>query len=159
VRSLDYLDGSTFSKIDVPAGTPFLIDPLEGQVGLLAFSEDQPLPGLLAHIEKHLQGLTIAPGVTNGQTKLANQLAQETQLVEKELEQARVDAKQLVVMDNTQLSQSNAHTLLNDMAQEVNMAYVGQRDAATGELNGGVEQISAQILHLSEIDIKPYIAA
>ncbi len=159
VRSLDYLDGSTFSKVDVPAGTPFLIDPLAGQVGLLTFSQQQPLPGLLSHVDKHLQGLIVAPGVTDGQKKLANQLAQETQLVQKELEQARVDAKKLVVMDDTQLSQPDAHTLLNDLSQEVNMAYVGQRDATTGELNGGVEQISAQILHLSEIDIKPYISA
>jgi hypothetical protein len=156
IRSLDYLDGSTFSKVDVPPGTQFLIDPLAGQVGLLTFSPEQPVPGLVSHISKHLQGLAQAPGVLDEQTKLADQLSGETQGVETELEQARVDAKKLAAMDDTQLTQPAAHTLLNDLAQQVNTAYVGQRDATTGELKGGVEQISAQILHLSMINIKPY---
>ncbi len=130
VRSLDYLDGEVYSKADVPAGTPFLIDPLAGQVGLLTFNEEQPLPGLLAHVGKHLAGLAEAPGVTDGQTKLANQLSQETQMIEKELASARDDAKKLVAMSDTQLGQPAAHTLLNDLYLQVNQAYVGQRDAS-----------------------------
>ena len=156
VRTLDYLDGQIYSRADVPAGTQFLIDPLSGQVGLLTFNAEQPLPGLLTHIQKHLTGLAEAPGVLDSQVKLANQLSQETQMIEKGLASARDDAKKLVVMNDTQLSQPEAHTLLNDLYQQVNSAYVGQRDPATGELRGGVEQISAQILHLSMIDIKPY---
>ena len=156
VRTLDYLDGQVYSKVDVPTGTQFLIDPLSGQVGLLTFNEEQPLPGLMSHIEKHLAGLSEAPGVTDGQTKLANQLSQETQVIEKELSQARDDAKKLAAMDDTQLAQPAAHTLLNDLYQEVNQAYVGQRDVTTGNLAGGVEQISGQILHLATIDIKAY---
>jgi len=156
IRSLDYLDGSTYSKVDVPAGTPFLIDPVAGQVGLMTFSPEQPVPGLVSHISKHLQGLSQAPGALDEQVKLANQLAGETQIVEKALGQARLDAKQLVAMDDTQLTKPAAHTLLNDLVLQINTAYVGQRDPATGELRGGVEQISAQILHLSMISIKPY---
>ena len=65
VRALDYLDRSSFSHADVPSGTPFLIDPLAGQVGLLTF--DQQQPGFLSHIEKHLSGLVESPGAIAAQ--------------------------------------------------------------------------------------------
>ncbi|GAC1506980.1 MAG: hypothetical protein NVS2B12_21760 [Ktedonobacteraceae bacterium] len=156
VRCLDYLDGATFSQVDVPPGTSFLIDPLAGRVGLLTFSQEQAVPGLLSHIRKHMEGLSQAPQATDGQIKLAKQLAQEAQATEQELMQARNDARQLVMMSNDQLGQPAAHTLLNDLYQHINQASVGQRDVATGELKGGVEQISAQILRLATIDVKPY---
>jgi len=156
VRCLQYLDGKTYSAVDVPPGTPMYIDPQAGQVGLLTFSSEQPLLGLLTHIIKHLEGLIQAPQATDKQIKLANQLSLEAKLAEKELTQAHDDARQLMAIKDAQLASSKAHILLNDLYQHINQAYTGQKDMATGELKGGVEQMSVQILQLATITIKPY---
>ena len=73
-----------------------------------------------------------------------------------ELTQARLDAKQLVTMTPNQLSQPAAKTLLNDLYQQVNQAYIGQMDPLRGEMQGGAEHISALLQHLATIEIKPY---
>ena len=56
IRILDYLDGQTYVGQDVPAGSPWLVDPQAGKFGLLSYTQGQEPPGYLQHVDTHLTG-------------------------------------------------------------------------------------------------------
>ncbi len=49
LRILDYLDGRSYAWRDVPAGSPWLVDPLAGKIGLLDRVQNQVPPAFLLH--------------------------------------------------------------------------------------------------------------
>ena len=55
------------------------------------------------------------------------------------------DAKQIVAMTDAQLGQPAAFTLLNDMVDQANHAYVGEIDPTTGEVREGVTWIHSYV--------------
>jgi len=139
LRVLDYLDGaaSVFPSGDIPPGSPLLVDPKVGRMGLLEVNPTQMLPSYLTHVDLHLQGLIHAPGHTQAQQELAikldNALKMDTSLFQK----VRQDAVKLVRMRNTQLKSNAALSLLNDMVTHANAAYTGQFDPTVdGTING-----------------------
>lgn len=153
IRTLDELDGAAYVGQDVPAGTPFLVDPQAGRIGLLQIAPVQDPPGYLAHVDVHLQGLADAPGHTTAQHDLAMALDQVTNTVMADLERVRNDAVQLVRMDNNALHQGQALILLNDMVTHATTAYVGQPDPLTGLSAGGVSWIHARLQGLAVIAV------
>jgi hypothetical protein len=141
IRVLDYLDGTAYvySSGDVPAGSPLLVDPQAGRIGLLEVSQTQELPAYLTHIDIHLQGLMNAPSHSQAQRQLAmkidNALKTDTSL----LQNVHKDAVQLAGMSDTQLKSKEALSLLDDMVTNANVAYTGQFDPAIGgNINGTV---------------------
>ncbi len=72
------------------------------------------------------------------------------------LENARQDAIKLVAMSNGQLQDRNALTLLNDMVTQVNNAYGGTTDPATGTEQHGVSWIYNTMHTLALIEVHPY---
>ena len=151
---LDYLDGPTFVQQDVPPGTPLLADPRIAAAPLLEFDtlRQQP-PGLLYHIGLHLQGLIESPGATRQQQQLAVQIDNALGQVQILLQQVRRDARQLAAMSDTQLTQPQALSLLNDLDNQAQNAFVGQLAEATGTIQGGVTQIYYAILRLATLDV------
>jgi eukaryotic-like serine/threonine-protein kinase len=156
VRVLDYLDGSTYVQADVPPNTQVLIDQTIARVALLEFDpvHQQP-PGYLDHIGTHLRELASSPGVTAQQRALAIRIGQATNNVQVWLEAVHTDAKQLVNMNNSQLSQLAALSLLDDMLTQAKNALVGQFDPNTNMVKEGVAQIHDNIQGLATFDLKP----
>ncbi len=153
IRVLDYLDGTAYVGHDTPAGTPILVDPKVGRVGILEVDPNQALPSYLSHISLHLTGLVNAPVHTTSQQQIATKVDKEVQAVTILMQHIRQDAIQLVKMSNTELQQTKALSLLNDMVTNTNTAYVGQQDPTTGQAQGGVTWIHGQLQLLAAVPI------
>jgi hypothetical protein len=154
IRTLEYIDGLKAVSRDVPAGTPVLVDPVQGSVGLLQIYADETPPGYTQHIGLHLAGLLTSPGATSAQRQLASQLQAALDNVQNWLEQARSDARQLVVLSDTQLQNRAALALLNDLVVQVMNAYVGTTDPATGNQQQGVVWLYSAMHNLAIIDVQ-----
>jgi hypothetical protein len=96
-------------------------------------------------------------GVTQQTTALANQINSAlSKHVHKWLDQTRHDAKQLVNMSDTQLLQPSSKSTMIDMQTQVNYAFDGHIDLATGQEQEGITQLSADIQRLAAFDIVLY---
>jgi len=155
LRVLDYLDGAAlvFPSGDIPPGSPLLVDPKVGRIGLLEVRPTQVLPAYLTHVDLHLQGLIHAPGHTQEQQELAikldNALKMDTSLFQK----VRQDAITLVRMKNTPLKSDTALSLLNDMVTNANAAYTGQFDPTIGGTINGIVWIRNELQGVATIPI------
>jgi serine/threonine protein kinase len=156
VRVLDYLDGSTYVQADVPVDTPLYIDPTIARVAMLEFDvvQQQP-PGYLRHIGTHLRELTVSPGVTPEQRTLAIRITQAIDNVQGWLETVHTDAVKLEKMDNGQMSQAAALSILNDLFTQADHAFLGQFDPNTSAVKEGVAQIHNNIQKLATFDVTP----
>jgi hypothetical protein len=159
IRILDYIDGSPYISRDVPPGTPLLVDPRLAQVPLITVVKGQNVPSYLSRIGDHVIPLTDesqTPGITPAMRTLAMRanvgLTNEQQWVE----HVRQDAKQLVMMDNTQLLQPTALLILNDMQVWANYAFVGRVDPSTNEVQWGAVQIYYGIQQLANFDVRVF---
>jgi hypothetical protein len=156
IRVLDYLDGSTYVQADVPPNTPVLINQTIARVALLEFDPvNQQPPGYLDHIGTHLGELASSPGVTVQQRALAIQIGKAVNNVQAWLEAVHTDAKQLVNMNNSQLSQPAALSLLNDMLTQAKYALAGQFDPNTSTVKEGVAQIRDNMQGLATFEVAP----
>ena len=156
ISILDYLDGSSFVRQDVPAGTPIIAtNPKFVQIGLLELNTQQNPPGYLYHIALHLNGVLASPGATQDQRNLATQINNGINNERTWLGQVRQDAKKLVVMNQTQLTSPSALALLNDMVTQANAAFAGKVDPSQGQLDG-YEQINVEVQRLATLDVKPF---
>jgi serine/threonine protein kinase len=151
VRVLDYLDGAEAVGADLPAGTPLLVDPHLARVGLLEFNPavDNP-PGYIYHVASHLRGLDSSPGRTDAQHALALEIVSALDVVRQELERARLDAKQLLGLDDARLLSPSTLPVLNDLVKQTALAFGGQSQA------GGVVWIHARLQGLATIPVYTY---
>ncbi|HLI04991.1 MAG TPA: protein kinase [Ktedonobacteraceae bacterium] len=158
VRVLDYLDGQPFVHNDVPAGTPFLVQPANyASIPMLELQpKTQSPPGYIYHITLHMAGVLSAPGSTPYQQNLATQISTGLDNVNAWLMQVRKDAQQLVKMNDAQLAQPSTLSILNDMATEANYAYVGRINPLTNQQEIGAVQIYTDIQHLAVFNITVY---
>jgi hypothetical protein len=154
-RILQYLDGSNYSWQDTPPGTPWLIDPKAGKIGLLDFTPDQNPPGYLSHVRLHLAGLLNAPGATPEQKQIANRIDSVIKRVTPLYQDIRTDAIRLAKMSNQQILQPDGLSLLNDIANKASAAYAGQTDPKTGQLQPGISWAHGQIQTLATMTIQP----
>jgi len=156
VRVLDYLDGSNYVQADVPMDTPLYIDPTIARVAMLEFDvvHQQP-PGYLRHIGTHLREITISPGVTPEQRTLAIRITQAIDNVQGWLVAVHTDAVKLEKMDNGQMSQAAALSILDDLFTQANHAFLGQFDPNTSTVKEGVVQIHNNIQKLATFDVTP----
>ena len=154
IRILDYLDGLNFVQRDVPPETPVLVDAHIAQVGLLEFAApNQEPPGLLYHIGIHLNGLVQSPGASTAQKQLATHIDGAINKVQTLLEQVHQDAKKLFAMDAAQLVQTSALSILDDMVTNAQLAFTGQFDPTSGNVQNGVTQIHYAIALLATMDV------
>ena len=155
IRVLDYLDGAAYvyPSGDLPPGSPLLVDPHVGRIGLLEVSPTQVLPAYLTHVDIHLQGLINAPGHSQAQRQLAikidNALKMDTSL----FQHVRQDATKLVKMSGAQLKSNAALSLLNDMVTNANAAYTGQFDPTIGGNINGIVWIYNELQGIATIPV------
>jgi eukaryotic-like serine/threonine-protein kinase len=141
IRVLDYLDGDKFVDLDVPPGTPNLVNPTIAPVALLEFDETKQMPpGYLYHIDVHLHGLISSPGVTDAQRRLAGQIDAYINNVQTWLQHVRQDARQEMLSQSDLLSKDSL-SLLDDMETYARYAFVGKADPSTNQVLGGAVQI------------------
>jgi eukaryotic-like serine/threonine-protein kinase len=125
-------------------------------VALLEFDplHQQP-PGYLDHIGTHLRELASSPSVTAAQRTLAITIGKAINNVQAWLELVHSDAKQLVNMNNSQLSQPAASELLNHMLTQAQFALAGQFEPNTSTVKEGVAQIHDNLQRLATFDVTP----
>jgi hypothetical protein len=157
VRTLDYLDGKDAVQSDVTSGDTMLVNPLLVQVPLLTTVPNQ-VPDSYPHlIDGQLTSLLAAPGITPEMRGLAIQSRQAlVENVQPLLMRVRLDAKQLVNMNDAQLLQPSALSLLDEMVALANYAFVGHLDPSTNEVQPGVVQLFYNIQRLTTYDIVVY---
>jgi hypothetical protein len=160
LRVLDYLDGAAYvyTSGDVPPGSPLLVDPQAGRIGLLQVGPTQVLPAYLTHVDLHLHGLINAPGHTEAQRQLANKIDVALKLVTALLQKVHRDAAKLVKMNDTQLKSNETLTLLNDMVTNATSAYAGQFDPTTGGNINGVVLIYSELQGLATMPVTGALA-
>lgn len=166
-RVLDYLDGTSYIKLDVPAGTPFLADTRTAQVALLGPApqnadppgyvyQDEPPPGYVYLVQTHLNGAVLAPQATAEQHQLAVQINGSIDSARRSLAQVYQDAQRLMSMSAGQLRQTSTLALLDEMATQAQYAYTGQPNPATGAAQGGALWIYSNLQRLATFDLAPY---
>jgi len=153
IRILDYLDGQSYAWQDVPAGSPWLVDPVAGKLGILSYTQGQQLPGYLQHVNTHLKGVADAPNHTDEQKKTAIEVDGVITRMIDGLTQVRKDAVQLVQRSNEQLRQSDTLTLLNEMATLTKEANSGWFDEGTRENIGGAIWLNVRLQQLATISL------
>ena len=168
IRILDYLDGAQYVQKDAPTvGSTLLADPHDSQVALLGpvpdgqdppgYSFDvEPSPGYIYLVSSHLAGTVLSPDATDEQRSLAAEVHVAIDQTRGWLTQAHDDAKQLLAMNDNQLSQPSALPLLDDLVTQTQKAYVGQTDPTTGELHGGASWICSNIQRIANFELKPF---
>lgn len=157
IRVLDYLDGSQFVQLDVPPGTPNLVNPTIAPVALLEFDPTrQAPPGYIYHINVHLHGLLASPGATDAQRSLAGEMDTYLNNVGMWLQRVRQDAVQEMKMQKSDLLSNTSLNLLDDMATYARYAFVGNIDPGTNKIQGGVVQIYYDSQALAKLVVTPF---
>jgi len=157
IRILTYLDGTSFVQMDLPPNTSLNTEERLARMGLLEMDgPNQNPPSYIDSIAVHLNGVihtaNASPALTKSTAEIINALSN----VRNWLSIMHQDALQLVKMSNAQLSQPQALLLLNDMIENANHAYVGQVDAATGEMHEGVTWLHTHMQELAILNVTPY---
>jgi hypothetical protein len=170
IRILDFIDGEDSVNTDVPPNTPLLVGPYDAQIplvgppphlgppGTLYNGKGEVAPGYVYLIPVHLKAAVSTPQATAEQRQLANQIESALNQVAADLEQARNDARQLVVLNGTQLVTPQARSLLNDLATEAENADTGSIDPSSGQQQGGADWIYQSLQHLAVFEVHPYTA-
>jgi hypothetical protein len=155
-RVVEYLNGQVYAFRNLPAGTPWLVDPKAGRPGLIDFTtaqDEQGPPSYISHIKLHLMGMVNAPGHTAAQQQLAGHIDDSLTQIGTLLKKVLSDAIQLAKMSNDQFKHPNALALLNDMQINANNAYVGQTDPTTGAVQAGEVWVHAQMQSFASMQV------
>ena len=159
IRTLTYLDGLSFVQQDMPPDATLSDSSKLESVGLLDVNgQNQNPASYIGSIVYHLNGLLDAPGSTPDVRKNAAQIITAMNNVQGWLEIMHADAKQIVAMTDAQLGQPAAFTLLNDLVDQANHAYVGELDPTSGEMREGVTWIHERLQSLATLPVTQYIA-
>ncbi len=160
ISILDYLDGAPNVHIDVPGG-PVYADQTTSKVALLSVDAIQQQktdlknnpPGYLDHVPLHLNGVIKAPDATPEMRKIATNIINALTNAAKWLKEARMLARQLALMNNNQLSQPEALTMVDNLLADVTDAYIGQLDPKTNTVVPGILQVHYDVQQLAVLTI------
>jgi hypothetical protein len=157
---LAYIDGLSYVSQDIPAGTQFDLNDRQARIGLLTVDgPNQDPPSYLDSIVFHLNGLLQAGSSTATMRTHIAAIFVALNNVRSWLLHVRQDGRQLLQMNDAQLLQPAAFSLINDMIASASNAYAGQVDVATGRMQQGAVWIRNQLQALATLDITPYRAS
>ncbi len=158
-RVLQYLDGTSFIYLDLPAGTPLLVNERLARVGMLTVAgQDQQPPSYLEHIVHHLNGLLQAGKATPALRKNSADLLAALNNAQFWLTKVRQDSQQILKMSDEQLRQPDTLMLLNDLIDNANLAYTGQLDPNTNTMREGVVWLHDHMQELASLDVTSFQA-
>jgi hypothetical protein len=167
IRILDYLDGLQNVHVDLSAtDAPALINTTDTKNASIALLTVDPLRqnadlphdpvGYIDHIQLHLSEVVRAPDVSSEMRSNASQILTAVKNAGNWLQQVHKDAVALYSMGNndpTQLQQSKASQLLDDMVTQATYAYIGQLDPVTRQIHSGATQAHYGIQKLAVLSI------
>jgi hypothetical protein len=162
VQILSYLDGMSFVEQDLPAASANVQTPLDTHLAALGLlnvrGTTQNPPSYMDQIAYHLNGLLNAPGSPGNVRVVAGKILPVLSTVTTWLQKLRGDDKSLLAMNDTQLGQSAALSLLDDMVLQASNAYSGTTNTVNGQLEQGVTWIHQQLQSIATITISTYVA-
>jgi len=154
---LAYLDGISYVQRDVPVNMLPTLNNRFVRIGLLQVAgPNQDPPGYINHVINHLSGLLQSPGATPQLRQNVAGIVTALNNVDFWLTQLRHDAQNIMKMSDAQLRKYSTLTLINDMIDNAQKAYVGQQDPATGQMRQGINWIHDQVEQLATLTITPY---
>jgi hypothetical protein len=161
IRILSYLDGMSFMTPDLPAASatdPVQLDTHLAGLGLVNVRGPSQDPGsYMDQINYHLNGLINAPGSPSNIRSIAATILPIMSNVTTWLQKLRTDDKQLLAMNDAQISQPAAFSLLNDMVVQASNAYSGGTNPSTNQFLQGVVWIHQELQSMASINISSYI--
>jgi hypothetical protein len=160
IRILAYLDGMSFVVQDLPAPNLNPIPTLntrEAGLGLLNVrGTGQNPPSYMDQFAFHLNGLVNAPDAPKSLQTIVSQIQPVLSYVNSWLENLRSDVKQLLAMNDEQMGQQAAFSVLDDMVLQAGNAYSGSSDPTTGQFREGVSWLHQELQTLATISISTY---
>jgi serine/threonine protein kinase len=163
ISMLDYLDGSINVHIDVPPGTPLVVDPFTSRVSLLTVVPDQQIttnydhnpPGYLDHTMFHVGQVGKAIDISPQTRQLTVRILDELTRAETYLQGVRQDATKLFQIRNNlaQIRQTSTQALLDDMTTKALYAYNGQIDPITNQVQPAILQAHYDIQQLATLTV------
>ncbi len=166
IHILDYIDGENSVSMDVPLKTPLLVSPHDAQIALVgspphlepagSLYKGEVPPGYVYLMRIHLDAAVSVPQATADQRQLANQIDNALNRVAADLEQVRQNAKQLVVLNGTQLVTPQAQSTLDDLAAEAQSAYAGPINP--DQPQGDATWIYSNLQRMASFEVQPYTA-
>src|SRR5579883_282983 len=161
IQILAYLDGMSFMVQELPpasANVQVTLDTHLAALGLLNVrGPGQNPPSYVDQIVYHLNGLINAPGSPASTRRASASILDALSSVTTWLQALRSDDKKLLALNNTQLGQPAALSLLDDMVVQASNAYTGSTDPSTGQLRQGVVWIHQQLQNMATISIVSYV--
>jgi serine/threonine protein kinase len=165
IRILDFLDGVSNVHVDLPAGTPIMVnaDDARGARALLTVDPlrqsqtnlENPF-GLLDHTQHHIGQVARA-------TDIPSEMRTQTSHVLEGVQHARVWLSQVrtltialfkkVSSSYAQMREAEVGKLLDDLVTNATYAYIGQRDPITLQIRTGVIQAYYAIQQLTVLTI------
>ena len=163
ITILDYLDGITNVHVDMPTGTPVLVDPTIGKVGLLTVDPQHQIPsnynldppGYIDHVQLHVgqiaRATDISPEMRQGTARILDDMKRAGSW----LTQLHTDARALFLVSQKlkQIRQPAIGELLDQMVTYATYAYIGHLNPLTDTVEGGVIQAHYAIQQLATITI------
>jgi eukaryotic-like serine/threonine-protein kinase len=125
-------------------------------IPLLNCSITSNITGFLSHIHNHLGAMVQSPGVLREQVTQADEISTELDVINAWLQQMRLDARQLVALDNPHLVQGVGIRLRDEINSLATRVLNGGSDPGTGRAEKGVTSIAEQIRQLATMDITRY---
>lgn len=163
IRILDYLDGTTNVHVDLPTGTPVLVNRAMGRVALLTVDPQHQIPsdynvdppGYIDHVQLHVGQIARAPDISPEMLQRTARILDDMKRAGGWLKQVHNDARTLFLTgaDLNQLKQPAMGELLDQMVSYATYAYIGQLDPITNTVQGGIIQAHYEIQQLATITI------
>lgn len=157
IQILAYLDGMSFVMQELPptlAIIPITLDTHLAALGLLNVrGPNQNPPAYIDQIVYHLNGLINAPGSPAGIRSTSTSLLSALSSVTAWLQALRRDDRQLLALNDQQLGQPAALSLLDDMVMQASNAYTGGSDPSGGQFKQGVVWIHHQLQNMATISV------
>jgi serine/threonine protein kinase len=163
ITILYYLDGTINAHVDMPTGTPLLVNPIAGQIGLLTVDPQHQIPsnynidppGYIAHVQLHVGQIARATDISPATLQSTARILDDVTRAGKWLTLIHNDARTLFqVGENVnQIQQPAMGELLDQMATYATYAYIGQLDPITDTIQGGVIQAHYEIQQLATLTI------
>jgi hypothetical protein len=159
IRILQYLDGLTYVRADLPSGTPVLVNATLAQNGLITVIPGDNPEAYVPRIATQVLGVANSPDLSVEKHALAVETERDIRInVENWLQQVRQDARQLFTLSDAQLAQRSTLPLLNDMLEQARNAYTGQINPVTDQRQGGVLNDYDNIQRIASFDFTQYVS-
>ncbi|HCI82864.1 MAG TPA: hypothetical protein DHW02_24595 [Ktedonobacter sp.] len=152
---LEYIDGLTTFKEEVPGESPPQPNDKRAQIGLISLQQSfGDFSDYGDRISNFLGSMVLDPGVTPNMQKLVNQAKEALSNVQRWLQMVHTYALQFVHIPENQLLQPSTDDTLNAILTYAQYADNGHIDSSAGISQSGASQLDQNIQGLATFEIK-----